>query len=76
MTLSAAAEAAGYGTPKQGCRFGDILSRLNADDLAFYKQMVNDRADYAAIGKVFRKDGHEISDSVIARHHRQVCACR
>jgi hypothetical protein len=76
MTLSAAADAVGYVKPRQGCLFGDILSNLDAEDLAFYEQMVADGAARETIALAFTAYGHPVGETAVRRHQNGRCACR
>jgi hypothetical protein len=75
MSLSAAAKAAGYEKPTRRCLFGEILANLNADDLAFYEQMVADGTSRATIARVFQGDGYRVGRTTVKTHLGGDCSC-
>lgn len=76
MALNAAAQKVTQTMRGPRCGFGVILKNLSEDDLAFYQHMVSTGETRSHITKVFKEDGHNISEYTVNRHENGKCACR
>lgn len=76
MSLKDAVKAVEQSTARPLCKLGDILSKLDADDVAAFETMVSEKRTYVHMAKVFRHAEIPVSDKTIGMHMRGECTCR